>query len=123
MKAVHLSLLALVASLLAAVPALAQSAPLTATLSWSAPTVYSDGTAIPSTVAITYNVYQGTSATSLTKVATGVTAVTDSITTGLADGNTYYWSVTAVANGLEGPQSNVVSKAFGTPGAVTLTVK
>jgi hypothetical protein len=109
---------------LIALPGLAQTAP-TATLTWSAPTTYSDGTAIPSTVTVTYNIYQGTSATTLTKVAAGVTAVTDSITTGLADGTTYYWAVTAVAGGLEGAQSNVASKVFASvaPGVVTLTVK
>lgn len=117
--------LALFACLALPVAAMAQAAAPSATLSWAAPTVYSDGTAIPSTVTITYNVYQGTSATSLTKVATGVTAVTDSITSGLADGVTYYWAVTAVANSLEGAQSNVVSKSFpaAPPGTVVLTVK
>jgi hypothetical protein len=102
----------------------AQTGP-SATLSWSAPTTYSDGTPIPSTVTITYNVYQGTSATSLVKVASAVTALTSTISTGLADAQTYYWSVTAVAGGLEGAQSNVASKAFAAvaPGVVTLTVK
>lgn len=96
-----------------------------ATLAWAAPTTYSDGTSIPSSVAITYNVYQGASASSLTQVATAVTSITDTITTGLSDGVTYFWSVTAVANGLEGAQSNVVSKVFPAvaPGTVTLTVK
>jgi hypothetical protein len=103
---------------------LAQTAP-TAVLSWTAPTTYSDGTTIPSSVALTYNIYQGISATALVKVATGVTALTSSISTGLADGTTYYWSVTAVAGGLEGAQSNVGTKTFAAvaPGTVTLTVK
>lgn len=112
------------ASMLLAAAAMAQTAP-SATLTWSAPTLYSDGTTIPSTVTITYNVYQGASATTLTKVATGVTTLTDLITTGLVDGQTYFWAVTAVANSLEGAQSNVVSKSFAAvpPGTVTLTVK
>jgi hypothetical protein len=102
----------------------AQTAP-TATLSWNAVTTYTDGTTIPSSAPVTYNIYQGTSATTLVKVATGVTALTSSISTGLSDGNTYFWAVTAVSGGVEGAQSNVASKAFaaGTPGAVTLTVK
>src|SRR5271155_5814168 len=79
----------------------------TATLTWVAPTSYSDGTPIPSTVTLTYNIYQGTSATTLGKVATGVTAIPDAISTGLSDGQTYYFAVTAVAAGLEGAQSNV----------------
>jgi hypothetical protein len=101
----------------------AHAAP-TATLTWIAPTTYSDGTPIPSTVTLTYNIYQGTSATTLVQVATGVTALTNAISTGLTDGQTYYFAVTAVANGLEGAKSNVGSKTFPAvaPGTVTLTV-
>jgi hypothetical protein len=100
------------------------TAPPTATLTWTNVTTYSDGTTIPSTVTVTYNIYQGPSATALVKVATGVTALTDSITTGLVDGQTYYFAVTAVAGGLEGAQSNVGSKTFAAvaPGTTTLTV-
>jgi hypothetical protein len=105
------------------------SAP-SASLNWSAVTLYSNGTAIPSSVAVTYNVYQGTTATSLAKVTTGVTGVTNTITTGLIAGNTYYWAITAVANGLEGAKSNVASKVFPpptpvnySPGTTTLTVR
>jgi hypothetical protein len=96
----------------------------TATLTWTNVTTYSDGTAIPSSVTVTYNIYQGNSATALVKVATGVTAITSSINTGLSDGQTYYFAVTAVANGVEGAQSNVGSKTFPTvaPGTTTLTV-
>lgn len=106
--------------------ALAQAIPPpSAILTWTAPTTYSDGTAIPATVAITYNVYQGLTATTLVKVATGVTGLTNTITTGLSDGVTYFWSITAVAGGLESAQSNVGTKAFAAvaPGTVTLTVK
>lgn len=103
---------------------LAQTAP-TATLSWTAITTYTDGTTIPSSCPVTYNIYQGTTATTLTKVASGVTTLTSSISTGLTDGNTYFWAVTGVACTIEGAQSNVGSKAFaaGIPGTVTLTVK
>lgn len=103
----------------------AQTAGPSATLTWAAPTTYVDGTAIPSTVTITYNVYQGPSASALVKVASGVTALTDTVTTGLSDGQTYYWAVTAVANSIESAQSNVGSKTFASvaTGAVTLTVK
>jgi hypothetical protein len=109
---------------LAFVPVFAQTAP-TATLTWTAPTTYTDGTTIPGTVAITYNVYQGNTATTLVKVASGVTTLTNTITTGLVDGQTYYWAVTAVAGGLEGAQSNVGTKVFASlpPGTVVLTVK
>src|ERR1700734_1330650 len=110
-------------------PLPAVSAP-SAALAWSAVTTYSNGTPIPASVAVTYNIYQGTSATSLVKVTTGVTAVSSTITTGLVAGTTYYWSVSAVAAGPEGAQSNVASKVFPPPtpvnfppGTVTLTVR
>jgi hypothetical protein len=113
----------LAAALLAAT-ARAQSAP-TATLSWNAVTTYTDGTTIPTTCPVTYNIYQGATASTLAKVSTGVTTLTDTINTGLVDGSTYFFAVTAVACSVEGAQSNAASKAFaaGTPGTVTLTVK
>lgn len=116
------ALIALLA--LIALPALAQTTGPTAVLTWTAPTSNTDGTSI--TGPLTYNVYQGTSPTTLTKVASNVTATTNSITTGLSDGVTYYWSVTAVVGGVESAQSLPVSKQFspGTPSAViNLTVK
>jgi hypothetical protein len=111
------------AALIASACVLAQAAP-QATLTWTAPTTYTDGSSIPSTVVVTYNVYQGPSATTLVKVASGVTTLTSSITTGLISGQTYFWAVTAVANGLEGAKSNVGTKVFAAvpPNAVTLTV-
>ena len=46
------------------------------------------------------------------------------INTGLTDGTTYYWAVSAVANSLEGAKSNVGTKTFVAvaPGTVVLTV-
>jgi hypothetical protein len=105
----------------AALPAFAAN---TATLTWTAPTTYSDGTTIPSGVVITYNVYQGTSATTLTQLISGVSALTYS-STGLNSGTTYFFAVTAVANGLESAKSNTGSKTFAVtvpPGAPVLTV-
>lgn len=106
------------AALVLVLPALAAGP--TATLSWSPPTAFTDATPIPAGTAITYNVYQGGSATTLTKVASNVTATTDTISTGLADGQTYFWSVTAVVAGVESAQAAPVSKTFpaGTPGNV-----
>jgi hypothetical protein len=120
-----MKLLGLFVGLILVASAAMSQTPPTAQLSWTAVTTYADGTAIPSGVAVTYNVYQGPTATSLTKVASGVTALTSTITTGLSDGQTYFWSVTAVAGGLEGAQSNVGTKSFAAvqPGTVTLTVK
>jgi hypothetical protein len=103
----------------------AQAAAPSAAITITAPTTYADGTPIPSTVPITYNLYQGTSATTLVKVASGLTTLTTTVTTGLVDGQTYFWAVTAVAGGLEGAKSNVASKVFAAvpPGSVTITVQ
>lgn len=65
-----------------------------AVLSWVAPTTNTDGTPITGT--LTYNVYQGLSPT----------------ITGLPDGATVYFTVTAVEGGVESAKSNVVSKVF-----------
>ena len=102
----------------------AQTGP-SAKITITAPTTYADGTPIPSTVPITYNLYQGLSATTLVKVASGLTALTNTVTTGLSDGQTYFFAVTAVAGGLEGAQSNVGSKVFAAvaPGSVIITVQ
>lgn len=96
-----------------------------ASITITAPTTYSDGTPIPSTVAITYNLYQGNTAATLVKVASGLTTLTTTVNTGLVDGQTYFWAVTAVAGGLESAKSNVASKAFAAvpPGSVTITVQ
>jgi hypothetical protein len=69
------------------------------TLTWSAP----NG-------AVTYNVYRGTTpgGESPTPVATGLTATTYT-DTGLVDGTTYYYTVTAVDAGGEGAASNEAS--------------
>lgn len=94
----------------------------TATLDWTAITKNTDGTAA---AGVTYNVYQGPTAASLVKVATGLTALTDAITAGLVPGDTYFFGVTAVENGIESAMSNVVSAIipFSTPDAPTgLTV-
>jgi len=77
------------------------------TLDWVAPTTNTDGSAI--TGAITYNVYQGASATSLAKVQSGITALTTTVTTGLTPGAEAFFSVTAVAEGEESSEVSAVS--------------
>jgi hypothetical protein len=98
----------------------------TATLSWTAPTLNTDGSTI-TLLPLTYNLYQGASATTLVKVASGITALTDTITTGLVAGNTYYWTVTVVDSaGSESAQTNPLCKSFPkeVPGTVVnLTIK
>jgi len=100
---------------------------LTASLNWSAPTTYTTGTAIPAGTAITYSVYEGSSATTLgaTPVQSGVTATSVSLSSGFVAGQTYCFAVSATANGLSGAQSNVACKTMGgTPSAPTgLTVQ
>jgi hypothetical protein len=113
--------LALLFLTLFATASLAQSAP-TATLTWGAVTTYANGTTIPSTVAVTYNLYQGATCATVAKVASGITALTDVISTGLTVGNSYAFTISASAAGIEGAQSNCGTKAFYAPGTVTLTV-
>jgi hypothetical protein len=81
----------------------------TATLSWAAPTLNTDGSAL--TTLASYRVYHGASATSLTDVRTisspGITTfVFDQLATG-----THYFAVSAVNSaGVESAQSAVGSK-------------
>jgi hypothetical protein len=98
----------------------------TASLTFPAVTLNTDGTTITNTP-VTYNLYQGASASSLVKVATAVTAgVANTISTGLIQGSTVYWSVTAVdSKGAEGAQATPVCKSFAgsIPGTTTITIK
>jgi hypothetical protein len=90
-------------------------------LAYTAPTEYTDGTAIPTGTAITYNVYMGTTAggESATPVQTSV-RYTSAVVSGLTVGTTYYFTVTAVVNGVEGPRS---VEASATVPAATPTVE
>jgi len=111
--------------LLLAVASLAQTAPNTATLTWTAVTADTDGSAISG--AVTYNVYasaQGAAPTGA-PLATGLAALSDAISTGLADGSTDCFNVTAVVAGQQSAYSNQACKSFpaGIPNAPTLTVK
>lgn len=97
----------------------------TATLNWIAPTTDSQGNPIPTvsgtqTNAITgFNVYQGTSITALTKIATTPAATLTYTATGLAAGSTFYFAITGVNVLGEGAKSNIVS---GTMPAAPVTV-
>ena len=88
-----------------------------ATVSWTAPTANTDGTAISAT--LTYNLYQGLQGASLAKVQTGISTTTATVSTGLTPGTTQCFAVTAVANGVESAQSTSACLAivFPTPGA------
>lgn len=86
---------------------------LTANLSWAAETVNTDGT--PVTPPITYNLYQGASATSLAKVQSGLTSPAATVTTGLPIGTTQFFAVSAVEDGVESALSAPVSVAIPIP--------
>lgn len=118
MKRITLFLLLALASFLA----VAQTAP-TATITFSAPTTYADGSAIPTGVALTYNLYQG--AKGATKPKVGSVSSPATITTGLLAGQSYCWQVSAVANGIEGALSDEGCKTFpfSAPGKITITVQ
>lgn len=93
----------------------------TASLSFTPPTVNTDGT--PVTTPLTYNLYQGTASGAEVKVASGLTGSPIVLNTGLAD-STYYWYVTAVNAAGESVPSNEVCKTFpaSAPGTVTITI-
>lgn len=116
-------------ALLFAVSAHAQAAGHTATLNFTLPTVHQDGT--PITGALTVNVYQGVGKGNegATPAFTGVTGTTFTITSGLADGTTVCWQLTAVEAGNtagESPRTNEVCATFpfsapAAPSGVTVT--
>jgi len=91
----------------------------TATVTWTAPTKNTDGSAITAT--LTYNLYQGVQGASLTKVQSGLASTSATVTTGLTQGTTQCFTVTAVVNAAESAQSTsaCVAIAFPTPGVPT----
>lgn len=127
MKKLLLALFLLLPGLALAAPTCTVGAANTApkaVLAWVAPTLNTDTTAITN-LPLTYNLYQGTSSGTEVKVASGITALTSTLTTGLVGGKSYYWFVTAVdSQGTEGLASAEVCKTFpgSVPAAVTLTV-
>lgn len=89
----------------------------TATVSWTAPTKNTDGSAITAT--ITYNLYQGVQGSTLTKVQSNLATNSATVTAALTPGTTQCFTVTAVTNGVESAQSlsACTAIAFPTPGA------
>jgi Putative Ig domain len=80
----------------------------TATLSWSAPTTNTDGTALTDLGG--YTIDYGTSATALNESVTIPSASTTSYTIENLSAGTWYFSIVAyTTDGSQSPQSNVVS--------------
>lgn len=121
MKAAIVAMALLVLASVAFSVANAQTAR-TATITFTRPLQYTDGTDIAAGTALSYNVYQGAKGGAKTKVAT-ITATATTINTGLPPGETC-WEVTTLANGVESARSNEACKsfAFPTPEAITITV-
>src|SRR5712691_4478797 len=87
----------------------------TATLNWNAPTTNADGT--PLTDLAGYKVYYGSVSVAYTQVMdvglTSSPSAPSDVINNLADGNTYYFAVTAYnGSGNESGYSGEVSKAF-----------
>jgi hypothetical protein len=78
----------------------------TVTLTWNPVTLNTDGTAA---AGVTYNLYQGATVATLTKVQSGLASPAATVTTGLTPGSTQEFVVTAVEGGVESAQSAVAS--------------
>lgn len=95
----------------------------TASITFTVPTLNTDGTAIAGP--ITYNLYQSSTSGAEVKVASALKGTPIAVTTGLAPKTTVYFKVSVVdANGNESALSNEVCKSFpaSVPGTVTITV-
>lgn len=124
--------LSALALLILAVPAYSQTATCvvgasgvapTANISFVAPTLNSDGSAVVKP--LTFNLYQSTTAGQEMKVASGSTSSPIVVSTGLTPRTTYYFRVSVTdAGGNESALSNEVCKSFpaAVPGAVTITI-
>jgi hypothetical protein len=96
----------------------------TATLSWNAPTTNADGS--PLTDLAGYKVYYGSVSIAYTQTVdvgmTGSPSAPSYVINNLADGNTYYFAVTAYdSSGNESGYSGEVSKAFSVSVITTTT--
>jgi hypothetical protein len=80
------------------------------TLSWTAPTVNTDGT--PLTDLAGYKIYYGTSASSMSNVITVSNGVTSYVIEGLTAGTWYFAVQSYTSTGAQSALSNVVSKTI-----------
>lgn len=85
-----------------------------ATLTFTPPTSNTDGT--PVNGPLTFNLYEGTSSGTETKVQGGITTSPEVINSGLKGGATYYFELTAVDSaGSESARSNEACKTMASP--------
>ncbi|MDQ2639203.1 MAG: putative Ig domain-containing protein [Pseudomonadota bacterium] len=85
----------------------------TATLSWTAPAQYTDGTALPADQLAVYRIYHGTSSAALSEIAQVEAASAMSHTIERLAAGTHYFSVTAVTTtGVESAWSEIGSKTI-----------
>lgn len=83
-----------------------------ASLTWIAPTTYTDGSGLPPSDLAAYRVYHGRSATSLTQI-TSVDGSTTILTVDALDRGTHYFAITAISkSGVESSLSEVGSKTI-----------
>lgn len=104
------------------IPTVTKAIGQTATVSWTAPTTFTDGSTIPSTDTISYSVYEATQAigstctspTFSTPVVTGVTTL-NWVTPAYTGPGTYCYAVTDTINGVESGFSNTVQTTVPVP--------
>jgi len=94
----------------------------TATITFTRPTKYVDGTDIAAGTSVTYRLYQGARGAQKVQV-TEFTGTATQVNYGLQPGETC-WQVSAIANGKESELSNEGCKTFAWPATepVTITV-
>ena len=85
-----------------------------ATLSWTGPTTYTDGTAIPTTKTKTYTAKSSGSATG-PWTSEGTTTSTSRTVSGPAAGETMHYTVSVNVDGIDSVNATPVSKTAGFP--------
>lgn len=93
----------------------------TATITYTRPTQYTDGTTLGASVAVSYKVYAGAKGSTNKTVIGTVTTTATTINTGLPPGETCF-QVSAIANGAESALSNEACKTFPFPAPETVTI-
>lgn len=82
----------------------AQAANNTQKISWTPPTQYSDGSAVPSTVVLTYNLYAKLGTAAEVKLGSGLSTSVFT-TAAMPVGQRNCYTITVLADGIESPRS------------------